>query len=127
MQLKILFYFFEGRFYSPSIPINQGDFLRCYTPTIGDELVASPLLVPVLNQFKAKRLFLVILFILQVNMLNPVHPMLLFAKRCFIRNLLDFGLRVIFKPAHKIDLFICPLCKLPVVAVSFVEDQHATP
>jgi len=125
MQLEILLHFFEDRFYCPSVLINQGDFFRRYIPAVGDEFVTSSLFVPIVNQPKAKCPFPFFLCILQVNMFNPVHPMLLFAKRCFMKNFLDFGLRVIFQPAHKIDLFICPLGKLPVVVVGFVEDQHA--
>jgi len=60
-----------------------------------------------------------------VLMVNPVHPMFIFAKRFFKKGFLDFGPGIIFQPAHEIDLFICPFCKLPVIVIGFVEDQHA--
>ena len=124
VQLKILFYFFEQRFYSPSVFINQGDFFRRDIPIVGDEFVFPSLFVPIVNQSEAKGLFLFLLFIFQVNVLNPVHPMFIFDKQFLIKGFLNFGFRVIFQPAHKIDPFICPLCKLHVIVVRLVEDQY---
>gem|GEM_PF-5462553 len=125
MQLKILFQFFERRFYGPSILVNQGDFFPRYIPVVGDEFVFSSPFIPIVNQAEAKCLFLFSLFIFQVNGFNPVHTVLIFTKRFFKKSFLDFGLRVIFQPAHKVYPFICPLCKLQVLVVGFVEDQHA--
>ncbi len=109
--------------YCPSIFINQGDFFRRNIPIVRDEFVFSPLFVTIVNQSKAKCHFLFLLFIFQVDMVNAVYPMFFFAKRFFKKSFLNLGSGIIFQPAHEIDLFICPFCKLPVIVIGFVEDQ----
>lgn len=101
MQLEVLFQFLERQFYRPPVFVYQSHFFGTDLPIVGDEFIFPACFVPVVYQTQAQCPFLLVFFVLQMDMLNFVNSIFIFFQCFFKKDLLQYGFGIVFQAAGK--------------------------
>ena len=121
MKLEVLFHLLEHGFYIPTFLIQKNDLFVRNVKIIGNEFVNPSLFVFVGNFPQTKSFYFFIFNIFDMDMLLFHNPKF-FVGQLFLKKYLQYFIfGIVFNAANKIYTFLCPMCKLQVMIVGFVE------